>query len=350
MPMPGRILLLAAALAPAQEALPFPEDRPSPWLPAWELSLRGDRISGPVSGLPIQREDLALRLRWTAQRGPWRAVAGTRSALGSDGDRLNGVRWDQQPSNGTRLDLARLELTGVTPRTFGALNLGFQESGLLAGPGLWDRDLRFLGAGASAGGRTDGPLQEASLRAAAGRVRTLLGGDLDLAAGQAVLKLDTGPWSWTAYGGLWQISWKAGPERLQALPGHAGDPRQRLRLAAWGAETRWNHPVPLEARWSAARNPATGERSEAFQVLAGSREWTWRPQLGLTWQRLSATGTLYPVNGDDWWFYRSAQGTRLDLALPLPGRWLLGLACLRQREDGETYVVERRTVQVMKRF
>lgn len=349
MPNPCWMTLLAATLAAAQEAGPFPEERPSPLRPAWELTLRGDRISGLDSGSAIQRADLQLRLRWSAHWDNLRLEAGTRSALGSDGNRFNADRWDQQPSNGTQLDLARLDLTGVTARTFGTVRLGFQENGLLASQSLWDRDLRFLGAGASAGVRSDGPLQEAGLRAEGGRVRTILGGDLDLAAGQAVLKLDTGAWSWTAHGGLWRISWNGGPERLEALPGN-GSGRQRLTLAAWGAGLRWYRPTPLEFQWFGSRNRATGEDSEEFQAIAGGRERAWRPQFRFTWQRLSSTGTLYPVNGDEWWFYRRAKGPRFDLALPLPGRWLVALVYLRQREDGADYQVQRRLVSVMKRF
>ncbi len=336
----------AATLALAQE-VPFPAEPAAPWKPSWELSLRADRITDK----DLQREDLQLRLRWTVQGNVLRLEAGTRSALGSDGNRFNPYRWDQQPSNGTQVDVAHVDATGVTASAFGTARLGFQENTLLASQALWDRNLRFLGASMSGGLRSPGGrVQEAGIRLEAGQVRTVLGGDPRLAAAQAVLKLDTGPLSWTAHGGRWTLVWDRGEERQEAVPGHEADPRQHLGLWAWGAGVRWNSPTPLEAHWFQARNGGTGEDSEEFQLSAGSRARPWRPQLMYTWQRLSATGTLYPVNGDEWWFYRSAWGPRVDLALPLSGQWLVSLTWLRQREDGQGYAVQRKMLNIMKRF
>jgi hypothetical protein len=249
------------------------------------------------------------------------------------------------------MDVAHADLSGVTEQTFGTLRLGFQENGLLTSEALWDRDLRFLGAGGIAGVRgRDGLLQEASLRAEAGRIRTILGGQVDLAAGQLVLKLDTGPWSWTAHAGRWVLSWNSGDERQRRLPG--GDPAQRQRLVvdAGGAAGKWNTTLPLEARWFRSANRDTGESSEEFQVTAGSRERVYWPQASFTWQRLSSTGTLYPVNGDEWWFYRRARGPRFDLALPLPGHWIVSAVLLRQRLDGENYQITRTLLMLVKRF
>jgi hypothetical protein len=86
------------------------------------------------------------------------------------------------------------------------------------------------------------------------------------------------------------------------------------------------------------------------QVTAGSRERVYWPQLSFTWQRLSSTGTLYPVNGDEWWFYRRARGPRFEAALPLPGRWIASVVVLRQRADGDEYRVTRKLLVLMKRF
>jgi hypothetical protein len=351
MAISGWVLLLAATLAAAQEPAPFPGEQVSPWRPAWELRLRADRISDPEPGPDlIQREDLQLRLRWNADWGALHLQAGTRSALGSDGNRFNAVRYDQQPSNGTQLDMASLKLTGVTAGTFGVLCLGFQGNGLLVSQALWDRDLRFLGAEASAGVRSAGGLlQEAGLRAEAGRVRTLLGGEVDLAAGQAVVKLDTGPLSWNAHAGRWNLSWTAGEDRLSPVA-YGTDERQHLSLGAWGGGVKWNSTTPLELRWFQSRNLATAETSVEFQVIAGSRERAWRPQFMFTWQRLSDTGTLYPVNGDEWWYYRGAKGPRLDLSLPLAGQWLATLTWLRQSDDQYDYPVQRRMLSIVKRF
>jgi len=352
MPLRRWTLPLVAALAFGQEAAPFPEAAPRPWVPDWEVTLRGDRVDNPVDPAEtFQRAGVQLRLRWTWEAEGFRLVAGTRSAFGSDGNRFNAARWDNQPSNGTQLDVVRAEATWLTPRAFGSLNLGLQESGLLASEALWDRDLRFLGAGGRAGFRTmDGVLQEAGLRGAVGRVRNILGGRMDLAAGQLVLKADTGPWSWTAHAGRWNLSWDPGEERLRRLPRHNDFERQSLSMDAVGAAARWNARFPFEARWFRSRNRENRETSEEVQASVGSRERVYWPYLSYTWQRLSSTGTLYPVNGDEWWFYRSAQGYRLEGAVPLPGHWSASLVYFKQSGPGEYYEVTRTMLVLVKRF
>ena len=342
------LLALPAALAQA----PFAEERATPWLPAWELTARGDQLSSPGEDAEnFRRAGLQLRLRW---REDWRFLrleVGTRSAFGSDSNGLNIPRWDNQPSNGSRLDMARVDLTGVTQRTFGTLRLGFQDNPLLASQTVWDAKLRFLGVGGSGGFRSaDGLLQEAGVRMAAGRVRTILGGDVDLAAGQLVMKVDTGAFSWTAQAARWHLAWNAGPERLAPLPGLRGVARQRLDLDSLGGAGKWNGTFPVEARWTGYRNRGTGQDSEEVQALFGSRERPWWPQVVYTWQRLSSTGTLYPVNGDEWWFYRGARGPRVDVALPFPGRWVATATYMRQRAGWESYAVERRLLTIQKRF
>lgn len=352
MPIRLGMIFLAAVLAFGQEAEPFPSAEPEPWKPAWELTLRGDRLSEPGNAAEsFRRAGLQLRLRWSWEVEALRFEAGTRSALGSDGNRFNGPRWDQQPSNGTQVDVALARLAWVSERAFGTLTLGFQENGLLASEALWDRDLRFLGAGGRAGFRDAGGLiPEASLRVSAGRVRNLLGGHADLAAGQLVLKADTGPWSWTAHAGRWNLAWDPGAERLRRLPGHSATARQRISLDVAGAAAKWNAAFPWEARWSGAKNRDSLDSSEELQLTAGSRERIYWPQLSFTWQRLSSTGTLYPMNGDEWWFYRRAKGPRLDLSMPLPGRWTVSLVHLNQRLDGDTYQVTRTMLILVKRF
>jgi hypothetical protein len=343
---------LVALVVSGQEAVPFLPPPPEPWKPAWEVLLRGDQLSDPATASEsFRRAGLQLRLRWTWDLDFLRLEAGTRSALGSDPNRLNAPRWDQQPSNGSQLDVARGDLSWVSPRTFGTLSLGLQENALMTSQAVWDRDLRFLGVGGAVGCRgTEGLLQEAGLRVAAGRVPTLLGGDVELAAGQFVLKLDTGPLSWAAHGGRWDLSWEPGPERLRRLPGHDPSVRQRMTLDAGGASGKWNAGFPWEVRWFRARNRETGETSEEWQAIAGSTERLYWPQVAFTWQRLSSTGTLYPVNGDEWWFYRGARGPRLDVALPLPGQWIATFVVLRQRSGDDNYQVTRKMVTLLKRF
>jgi hypothetical protein len=352
MPIRRWTLALAAAAAFGQETAPFVPEPPQPWKPAWELTIRGDQLTDPADpAASFRRSGVQLRLRWNWEFEALRLVGGLRSAVGSDGNQFNAARWDQQPSNGTQVDVAHGDFSGVTERTFGTLRFGFQENGLLTSEALWDRDLRFLGAGGIAGFRgTEGLLQEASLRAETGRVRNILGGQVELAAGQLVLKVDTGPWSWTAHAGRWALSWDPGDERLRRLPGHDPTQRQRLVVDAGGASGKWNIAFPWEVRWFRAANRDTRETSEEFQVTAGSRERVYWPQTSFTWQRLSSTGTLYPVNGDEWWFYRRARGPRLDFALPLPGHWLVSAILLRQKLDGEDYQITRTMLVVVKRF
>ena len=129
MPIRRWTLLLAAAAAFGQEAAPFPPEPSDPWKPAWELSLRRDQLSDPVeTGDSFRRNGLQVRLRWTWELEPLWFVAGIRSALGSDGNQSNAARWDQQPSNGTQVDMAHADLSWATERTFGSLSLGFQEN------------------------------------------------------------------------------------------------------------------------------------------------------------------------------------------------------------------------------
>ena len=352
MPNPCWSLLLAAMLASGQDAAPFLPAPQEPWKPAWELTFRGDRLADPEeAGESFRRAGIQLRLRWSWELDQVRLEAGTRSAMGSDSNRLNAPRWDQQPSNGSQLDVIRGVASWLTEQTFSSLSLGFQENGLMTSQALWDRDLRFLGAVATAGLRSaNGLVQEAGIRAEAGRVRNILGGNGDLAAAQVVLKMDTGSWSWSAHVDRWTLAWDPGGERLRRLPGHDPTARQRMALDAVGASGRWNTVLPLEARWFRSRNRATGESSEEAQMTAGSTERIYWPAFSCTWQRLSSTGTLYPVNGDEWWFYRRARGPRFDVSMPLPGQWLASLVLLRQTADGDSYQVTRTMVLLVKRF
>jgi hypothetical protein len=342
---------LAATVVFGQE-IPFSAESTNPWKPAWEFTLRGDKLVDPVETADsFQRVNLQLRLRWAWETEALKVVAGVRTATGSDGNPFNAPRWDQQTSNITEVDVAHVDVGWVAPKSFGSLRLGFQELRLLTSEAIWDRDLRFLGAGGMVGFRdSEGVVQEAGLRGATGRVRNILGGDVDLAAGQMVLKLDTGPCSWVAHAGRWNLAWDAGTERLRRLPGQSNLERQHMSLDVAGASGTWNTVFPLEARWFSSKNRDTREDSEEVQAVAGSRERPYWPQVSFTWQRLSSTGTLYPLNGDEWWFYRKAQGHRVDLALPLPGHWIVSFMYLRQRLDGDDYEVTRKMIVLVKRF
>ena len=353
MPLLQRWLLpLIASVAFGQEAasyFPEPTDRARF---AWELTLWRDQVEDPrTPSASFNRLGAQLRLRWTWEQDGLRLVAGTRSATGTDGNRFNLPRWDQQPSNGTQLDVAHADLSWVTAQTFGTLRLGFQENALVTSQVMWDQDLRFLGAGGIAGVRDlEGLLGEASLRGAAGRVRDILGGDVDLAAVQGVLKTDVGPTSWTLHAGRWGLVWDPGSARLRRLPGGSATARQKLVVDTGGLVGTWHAAFPLAFSWSASRDRATGETSGEAQASAGSRERVYWPHIAYTWQRLSATGSLYPVNGDEWWFYRRARGPRVDLSVPLPGHWLVSLSVIQQRPEGETGLSTRSLLTLTRRF
>jgi hypothetical protein len=343
--------VLAAALIRAQTPGPAPE--PPWWQPQTELRLRADRITDPDLA-EVERASAQLRLRWEGAlpgSGGLRYTLGLRSALGSDGNRWNLRRWDQQPSNGAQADAAHLGFEARSERAFGDLRLGFQDLRLLVPEALWDRDLRFLGLGLRAGLRDrEGRMPEAGIRLAAGRVRTVQGGDPAFLAVQAVLKVDTGPVSWSAHGGRWELAWDRGFARIQPVPGHEAEPRQRLRLDAYGASATWNGRLPAEVRAFGQRHRESGERSTEIQALVGSLARPFWPRLSVTWQRLSRAGTLYPLNGDEWWYYWNARGHRLECALPLPDRWFVSLVYLRQQDRGEALPAERRMVTVTRRF
>ncbi len=346
------IPMLTCTLALAQE--PFPEERPSPWVPRWELDSRMERIAGILGDgrIPmgdIQRAGVQLRLRWSAEWAGLEWVGGIRSAVGSDGNSNNIPRWDQQPSNGTQLDMAHADLTGLSATFFGRVRVGFQDLNLITSQAVWDPDLRFLGVGAGGGWRS-GIVREAGLRAARGRVRTVYGGsDLDLGVLQAVLKLESGPFAWTFHADRWDLGWIADEGRFQA-PDFRSTGHQVLILDGIGGSAVWEGALPLEVRWNGYREHRTRETSEEFQVIAGNRVRPWRPQASFTWQRLSSTGCLYPLNSDQWWYYRGAKGPRYEVVLPLPRSWSVSLTYLRQSIRSTSMVAAKTILGVKRNF
>lgn len=328
----------------------FKEPVASPWLPAWELTLRGDRIDLPEEGRRLlERSSARLRLKWTWEEGPWSAALGSWSALGSDPNRLNVERYDQQPSNGTRLDAAWVQVRGASDLGFLELRLGHQENPLLSQESLWDKDLRLNGAALRAAFRGES-LQELGIRATVGRVATLQDGNVVLAAAQAVVRVDTGPLSWTAHAGRWRLTWDATAHRERGLPGST-DVRPELTQDVLGAAVTWHGTLPVELKAIRHRDPDTKQDGEEFQAWIGGRGRPWWPQLGYVWQRFEARGTFTPVNGDDWWFIANARGPRYEAALPLPRKWLLVATYVRHRSFMPwTYPVDRRLLQLIKRF
>ncbi|HBN08885.1 MAG TPA: hypothetical protein DD435_09635 [Cyanobacteria bacterium UBA8530] len=341
--------VVASLALSAQEAAFFHEETPSLWKPAWELTLRGDRTGG-LGDEDFQRVGARLRLRWRWDLGPLETTLATRHAVGSDGNARNFDRYDNLPSNESRLDLAQIAWRPTAPKTFLEVRIGLQETGLLSQESYWDRDLRVLGGGVRAAYRDGKHVQELGLRGVAGRVRTVQGGRIDVAALQAVLKLDTGAFSWTAHAGRWHLKWDPSEYRLRALPGANPTVRQHSKLDVAGVGVLWNSLLPLEFKAVRHRNPDTREDGAETQFWVGSRNRAWWPQVGYIWQRFEKTGTHFPVNGDDWWYYWNARGPRYELALPLPGNWLVSAVYLRHFRYGADEAVTRRLLILTKRF
>lgn len=342
---------LIVALPLAAQDVYFKEAPANPWLPAWELTLRADRIDEPAMHRRlVERESARLRLKWTWEAGPWSGTLGTWSALGSDSNALNIWRYDQQPSDGTRLDAAWVQVRGANEAGLVELRLGHQENPLLTQESLWDKDLRVTGASLRAAFRNE-TFQELGIRGVAGRVRTLPDGNVMLAAAQLVARFDTGPVSWTAHAGRWMLRWDASDHRELELPGGVVRTRQELSQDVLGAGATWHMIVPLEVKAIHHRDPESREKGAEFQAWIGSRNRPWWPQIGYVWQRFEPRGTFHAVNGDDWWFMTNARGPRYEVALPLPGKWMLVATYLRhQSYRAWSYPVDRRLLQVVKRF
>ena len=345
------VVVLTVPLSLAAQDAYFKETPANPWLPAWELTLRADRIDEPAMRMRlVERESARIRLKWTWEAGPWSGSLGTWSALGSDSNSLNIWRYDQQPSDGTRLDAAWIQARGATEAGFLELRLGHQENPLLAQESLWDKDLRVTGASLRAGFRSE-TIQELGFRGVAGRVRTLPDGKVMLAAAQVVARFDTGPVSWTAHAGHWELRWDASDHRERALPDGVARARQKLSQDVAGVGATLHVAVPLEVKTIRHRDPVSRDDGAEFQVWIGSRNRPWWPQAGYVWQRFEPRGTFHPVNGDDWWFMTNARGPRYEVALPLPRKWLIVATYLQHHSYmAWSYPVDRRLLQVIKRF
>lgn len=336
----------------AQEP-PFFEEAKAPWWkPEWELRLVGDRVrEDHLAAVGFTRADARLRLRWTFGWEWGRLVVGSRHAAGTDGNANNVFRYDQEPSNGSHFDTARLDFFKDTEHTSTELRLGLQESALLSQESLWDKDLVFTGATLRAGfRREESGLVELGVRGAGGRVRTLPSGDVDFAGVQAVARFETGPLGWTLHSGSWDVKWTADVHRLRPLPGDPVGMAEHLRFSVQGAGVQWQGPLPVELKAIRHRNRDTEDTGEEFQAWVGSRGRAWWPQAGFIYQRYDRTGTPYPVNGDEWWFISGAKGPRYLLALPLPAKWLVQASYLRHTLLTGQAAFARTQLTVTKRF
>ncbi|HJV23936.1 MAG TPA: hypothetical protein VJ570_14640 [Holophagaceae bacterium] len=358
--LPG---LLGVALM-AQE-VPFSEDAPSPWIPAWEFKAQRDTFRLPKGD--VWRTRSLLRLRWTLEGGgPFSFIAGSAHALGTDRNATNLPWYDDSASRGTWLDVAAVRWRHVGDTSSASVEAGLVENPLLLSEAAWDPILRVIGAGGQAAWRGDGTLEEAGVRAVAGQVRLLAGGRVDITGLQGVLRLATGPLQWTAFlGGLdlkpRQEDANAFLRQNPGVPagggggggygGVAGDYASLdYRYLFYGAGLGSQGPFPFELKAQRLVHQPTRQVGEEFQAWVGSPRRTWWPQAGYVRQRLDPYGALASVNGDQWWFHADADGQRYVLALNLPGRWRAELSHVDQTRRDSTFVVRRGMFTVSRRF
>jgi hypothetical protein len=345
-------VMFGALLLGAQEPVYFPEPERSPWRPSGELLLELDRLPG-LEGTPggsDQRLRALLQVEWAGawELGRWDLAI--RGATGSDGNRLNTLRYDQRPSNGAWLHRASVRVEANRARGFGSLTAGLQGNELLSQESLWDRDLGVLGLGARWAFRDEARgVLEAGLRAVAGRVRTFPGAQVDLRAVQAVYRGEGHGLDWTLHAGWWEVRWNAGEHRFAPVDPRTG--RQTAHFEALGAGLAGAQGWGWEFKAYAQRNRASGDTGTEFQAWMGPARRTLRPRFGLIHQRYGETGTPAPVNGDAWWFVRGAAGPRAVLLLPLPGGWGTSLSHLTHRPlAGDAKALPRTVLSLTWRF
>lgn len=357
--MKARALLLAAAAAGLGAQEYFQEPTRSAWTPAWELWASTERTDLVDPAPDFSRTRSRLRLRWTIgdDSDTFQLRLGSAHYLGSDSNRDN-LRWfDNEPSNGSRIDVAALRLQKLGSSFGLRAEGGLMDNPLLASESLWDNDLRIIGGGGNLFWRGSGGegfhLDELGLRVAKGKVRLLDGGRVDISAGQLVLKASGAGLDITLHGGTWTFDARqedATNFLRQNPPGPAGYLDTHFRFAVYGAAITVPFELPLELKAIRHVNQDTKDRGEEFQAWLGSPSKVWWPQVGYVRQRLDATGALASVNGDLWWFHANADGQRYAAALNLPDRWRLEVSRVQQTRRGSDYPVIRSAISLIKRF
>lgn len=351
-------ILLSGGSLLAQDTY-FKEPERKWWLPIWELNGWHDNIDlGP--GKPaIIRDRSRLRLRWQiGEESDWIQLrAGSAHYAGSDGNRFNLARFDNEPSNGTRLDLADLRLQAVGASGGVEVHGGLVENGLISTESLWDPDLRVIGGFGRAFFRVpDGALEELGIRATVGDARLIEGGRVGITAVQGIAKLATGPVSWAFFGGTWNL--KAREEDLAKFhrqnpysnPEYYSSESTNFPLTAYGIVIASSSVFPFEIKAQRHTNRTTQEQGGELQVFLGSRTRKWWPQLGWVRQIMAPTSQLASVNGDLWWFHAAADGSRYIVALPLPSKWLIQYSYLDQRLRSAKTSLTNQRIDIIKRF
>ncbi len=355
-------LCLAGVALSAQQPEYFKEEKRAWWKPGVELEAFHDRIEfDPYNRKPIERTLGRLRLRWQlgGESDWWKLRAGSVHRASSDGNRNNVARLDNEPSNGSSLDLAELRLRALSAHGGAELHGGLVESGLLSQESLYDPDLRIIGGGGRVFWRHEASgLEELGLRGETGDIRLVQGGRVRITAFQGVLRFSTGPVTWTAYGGPWKLEARqedAAKFRRQNPGGTGGGyPNPTYRFDTFGAGFLWSGDLPLEVKALRHKNKDTGEKGEELQVWLGASTRPYWPRVGYIRQLLAPTGALASVNGDLWWHHASADGERYVLQLPLPKKWSLTYSIVDQRRRNvappATVGFKRTLVGLSKRF
>jgi hypothetical protein len=360
---PAALSVLLPALLGAQE-VPFTEDSPRPWEPAWEF--RAQREKFHLSRGDLWRTRSQLRLRWSFEGdGPFSLRVGSGHALSTDRNVDNLPMFDDSASRGSWLDLAALGVRHLGTHTHASLEAGLVENPLLLSEAAWDPVLRVIGASGQVGWRGEGLVEDLSLRAVGGQVRLIAGGRVRIAGLQAVAKLETGPLQWTLHTGVLDLE----PREEDAAGFRRENPAQpasggggggysatgpyatyAFKYLVYGAGFTTQGPLPLEVKGQRLVHQESKQVGEEFQAWVGSPRRAWWPQVGYVRQRLDAYGALASVNGDQWWFHADADGQRYALALNLPARWRAEVSLVEQTRRGASFVVKRGIFSVIKRF
>jgi hypothetical protein len=357
-------LFTLMGVAALGQDVPFQEEKEAWWRPAYALWVTSEHFHLGDDAPPtlIDRTRGALRLRWHLgeEDEPVRGEVGLVGYLGSDSNKHNLPWGDNEHSNGGALDVATLRLRGAA--SWGVLEAkgGLMENPLLSSESLWDGDLRVIGGSGRAFLRND-TFEEVGVRVVGGEVRLLKGGRVHLSAGQAVLRFQTGPFTWTAHGGTWRMEAQQEDAYwfLRSNPGPGGVVYQNpgwtygdplFRFTVFGAGVQVDEGLPFEVK-ALRHDNHDGGRGQELQVWVGSRTRAWWPQAGYIRQQLDANGALASVNGDQWWFHANADGERYVLALNLPQKWRVQADYVQQyRRDAPGLPITRTGLSVIKRF
>ncbi|HJW09556.1 MAG TPA: hypothetical protein VJ483_07985 [Holophagaceae bacterium] len=355
------LLVLAAAAMGLRAQDYFKEPTRNVWVPDYELWAMSERMDLVPPASDFERTRSRLRLRWTIGEDTdvFQLRLGSAHYLGSDSNADN-IRWfDNEPSNGSRIDMAALRLQKLSESFGFRAEGGLVENTLIASESLWDNDLRIIGGTGNLfwrGGAGEGfHLDEIGLRGAKGKARLLDGGRVDISAGQLVVKASGAGVDITLHGGVWTFD--ARPEdaanfaRQNQFPYYPGEyVDTRFRFKVYGASIALPFEFPLELKGIRHVNQDTKDRGEEFQAWLGSPAKVWWPQFGYVRQRLDRTGALASVNGDLWWFHANADGQRYAIALNLPARWRMEVSRVEQTLHGASTPVKRSAVSLIKRF